>query len=90
MLVKEKKLLDNVQKQLNCKLGNCGEHITLTISENDIKFLHIDDQWYKGVCSKCTHSVKVKASELHTFQRLMGNATVVIAKSTLSNTDLFE
>ena len=43
MLVKEKKLLDNVQKQLKCKLGNCGEHITLTISENDIKFLHIDD-----------------------------------------------
>ena len=90
MLVKEKKLLDNVQKQLKCKLGNCGEHITLTISENDIKFLHIDDQWYKGVCSKCTHSVKVKASELHTFQRLMGNATVVVAKSTLSKTDLFE
>ena len=26
MLVKEKKLLDNVQKQLKCKLGNCGEH----------------------------------------------------------------
>ena len=90
MLVKEKKLLDNVQKQLKCKLGNCGEHITLTISENDIKFLHIDDQWYKGVCSKCTHSVKVKAIDLHTFQRLMGNATVVVAKSTLSNTDLFE
>lgn len=90
MLVKEKKLLDNVQKQLKCKLGNCGEHITLTISDNDIKFLHIDDQWYKGVCSKCTHSVKVKASDLNTFQRLMGDATVVVAKSTLSKTDLFE
>ena len=90
MLVKEKKLLDNVQKQLKCRLGSCIEHITLTISDNDIKFLHIDDQWYKGVCSKCTHSVKVKASDLHTFQRLMGNATVVVAKSTLSKTDLFE
>ena len=33
MLVKEKKLLDNVQKQLKCRLGSCIEHITLTISE---------------------------------------------------------
>jgi len=27
---------------------------------------------------------------LHTFQRLMGNATVTVTKSTLSNTNLFE
>ena len=90
MLVKEKKLLDNVQKQLKCKLGNCGVHITLTISENDTRFLHIDDQFYRGLCSKCTNSVKVKSTDLHTFQRLMGNATVIVAKSTLSNNNLFE
>jgi len=33
MLVKEKKFLDNVQKQLKCKLGNCGEHIAQIVSE---------------------------------------------------------
>jgi hypothetical protein len=78
---KETAFLNNVQKQLDCKLGNCGEHITFEITEDTLKYKDEDKQVYIGKCAKCNGVVKVKANDLHHFHRLMGKAKVVVLKS---------
>jgi len=83
MSKKETVFLKNVKKQLKCDLGNCGEHITFEITDSDLKYKDEDKQVYIGRCSKCFSVVKVKASKLHDFHKLMGQAKIVVLKSTL-------
>ena len=79
---KEQTFLKKVQKQLKCDLGNCGEHITFEIADSTLKYLDEEKQVYIGRCGKCNSVVKVKANKLDDFNRLMGEAKVVVLKST--------
>ena len=88
MNAKEMKFLERIQTKLQCNEAKCGEHFTLTISDNQLEHLVEAKQEYSGTCSKCHNSIKIKGNELDMFKRTMGDPKIVIKKSTFDN--LFE
>ena len=75
----------NIKKKVGCTLTDCGMHFTFTISENVLALRDEKKRQFCGVCIKCHKSIKLNASNLHTFQSVYGKANIVVMKSSFSS-----
>ena len=63
MNAKEMKFLERIQTKLNCKDAKCGDHFTMTTSDNQLEHLVESKQEYSGTFSKCHNSIKINGIE---------------------------
>lgn len=81
------KVLCNAYK-LNCDLSSCVNEIVFTVTAHEESKAESKDRVYKGQCSKCHKSFKLKGQAFNNFQRLIGQTKLAVVQSTFD--DLFE
>jgi hypothetical protein len=85
---RDESFVKRIQTKLNCDLSSCINDIAFTVTEHDQKNVDSKDCVYRGLCSKCHKSFKLKGQAFHNFQRIIGQSKLTVVQSTFN--DLFE
>ncbi len=85
---RDESFVQRIQTKLNCDLSSCINDIAFTVTEHEQSKAESKDCVYKGQCSKCHKSFKLKGLAFHNFQRLIGQTKLTVVQSKFD--DLFE